>query len=185
LFISTDFVFDGKAGFCKEIDTVQAINYYGQTKVAAEKLVQLYKYDWSMVRIALVYGKPQLGRNNIVTLVKEKLERGEEYKVFSDQVRTPTYVEDVAVGILLMLQKNAKGIFHIAGQDVLSPYEIAIATAKYLKLDESLIKNITATDLVQPALRPAITNFNIDKAKNELGFTPISFKDGLRKTLEE
>jgi dTDP-4-dehydrorhamnose reductase len=183
LVVSTDFVFDGVTGFCTETDVVNAVNYYGQTKVAAEKLVQQYKYDWSIVRIALVYGKPQLGRNNIVTLVKEKLERGEEYSVFSDQLRTPTYVEDVAKGILLMLQKNANGIYHIAGQDILSPYEIAIATAKYLQLNESLIKNITAADLVQPALRPAITNFNIDKAKKDLGFEPISFEEGLKKTL--
>jgi dTDP-4-dehydrorhamnose reductase len=184
LLVSTDFVFNGVKGFCEETDIVEAVNYYGQTKIAAEKLVQQYNHHWSIVRMALVYGKPLMGRNNIVTLVKEKLENGETYTVFSDQVRTPTYVEDVAVGILLMIQKNVKGIYHIAGQDILSPYEIAIATAKYLKLDERLIKNITAKDLVQPALRPAITNFNIDKAKKELGYHPTSFEEGLRKTLE-
>jgi dTDP-4-dehydrorhamnose reductase len=184
LLVSTDFVFNGVKGFCEETDIVEAVNYYGQTKIAAEKLVQQYNHHWSIVRIALVYGKPLMGRNNIVTLVKEKLENGETYTVFSDQVRTPTYVEDVAVGILLMIQKNVNGIYHIAGQDILSPYEIAIATSKYLKLDSSLIKNITAKDLVQPALRPAITNFNIDKAKKELGYHPTSFEKGLRKTLE-
>lgn len=184
LLVSTDFVFNGKKGFCKETDTVESVNYYGQTKIEAERFVENYEYNWSIVRIALVYGKPQLGRNNIVTLVKEKLERGEEYTVYSDQVRTPTYVEDVANGILLMLQKNATGIYHIAGKDILSPYEIAIATAKYLKLNECLIKNITAADMKQTALRPAITNFNIDKAKKDLGFEPISFTEGLRKTLE-
>jgi dTDP-4-dehydrorhamnose reductase len=125
-----------------------------------------------------------LGRNNIVTLVKEKLEKGEEYAVFSDQVRTPTYVEDVAREIWLMLKKRVSGIYHIAGQDILSPYEIAIYTAKYLQLNENLIKNITAVDLKQPALRPTITNFNIDKAKKELGYQPISFKAGLKLTLE-
>jgi dTDP-4-dehydrorhamnose reductase len=185
LLVSTDFVFDGKVGFCKETDTTKAVNYYGQTKIEAEKLVKQYTYQWSIVRIALVYGKPQFGRNNIVTLVKEKLNNKEEYKVFSDQLRTPTYVEDVAVGIFLMLQKNAYGIYHIAGQDILSPYEIAIATAKYLDLDDFLIKNITSKDLVQPALRPAITNFNIDKAKEELGYKPNSFIDGLKKTMEK
>jgi dTDP-4-dehydrorhamnose reductase len=184
LLVSTDFVFDGKTGFCKETDAVQSVNYYGQTKIEAEKLVQQYSYHWSIVRIALVFGKPLMGRNNIVTLVKEKLEKGEEYAVFSDQVRTPTYVEDVARGIWLMLKKRVSGIYHIAGQDILSPYEIAIYTAKYLQLNENLIKNITAVDLKQPALRPTITNFNIDKAKKELGYQPISFKVGLKLTLE-
>lgn len=184
LLISTDFVFDGKVGFCKETDKVKAVNYYGQTKIEAENLVQQYSYHWSIVRIALVYGKPLMGRNNIVTLVKEKLENGEAYKVFSDQLRTPTYVEDVAAGILLILQQNENGIYHIAGEDVLSPYEIAIATAEHLHLNKSLIKNITAKDLIQPAQRPAFTNLNIDRAKAVLNFCPISFAEGLRKTLD-
>jgi dTDP-4-dehydrorhamnose reductase len=183
LLISTDFVFEGTNSFYTELDKTTAVNYYGHTKIEAEKLVQQYVHHWGIIRIALVYGKPFTGRNNMVTLVKEKLEKGEEYKVFSDQMRTPTYVQDVVQGILLMIQKNAKGIYHIAGQDVLSPYDIAVATAKYLQLDEQLIKSITAKDLIQPALRPAITTLNIDKARIELGYSPLSFEEGLRLTL--
>jgi len=64
-------------------------------------------------------------------------------------------------------------------------YQMAIATAEYLNLNKSLIKEVTAQTFSQPALRPAKTGFNISKAKNDLGFMPISFEEGLKKTLSK
>ncbi len=184
LLVSTDFVFDGIKGIYKEDDERKAVNYYGQTKIIAEDLVMQYPFNWSIVRTVLVYGKPLTGRNNIITLVKEKLLKGEEYNVFSDQVRTPTYVEDLANAIVLLIENNAKGIYHISGETVVTPYQMAIATAEFLNLNTSLIKEVTAQTFTQPALRPAKTGFDINKAKRDLGFMPVSFEEGLRKTLE-
>jgi dTDP-4-dehydrorhamnose reductase len=184
IFISTDFVFNGHKGMYNEDDERSAVNYYGQTKILAENAVMSYPLDWSIVRTVLVYGKPLTGRDNIITLVKQKLQAGEEYSVFSDQVRTPTYVEDLAKAIVLMIEKNTKGIYHISGQTVVTPYQMAVATAKFLHLDSSLIKEVTAECFAQPALRPAKTGFDIAKAKKELGFEPVSFEEGLKKTLE-
>jgi len=183
LLVSTDFVFDGEKGMYKEDDERKAVSYYGQTKIWAEDLVMQYPFAWSIVRTVLVYGKPLTGRNNIITLVKEKLQKGEPYNVFSDQVRTPTYVEDLANGIVRMIEKNAKGVYHISGETVVTPYQMAIATAEFLNLDKSLIKEVTAQTFTQPALRPDKTGFDISKAKRDLGFMPISFEEGLRKTL--
>jgi dTDP-4-dehydrorhamnose reductase len=150
----------------------------------AEDAVMEYEFDWSIVRTVLVYGKPQTGRVNILTVVKEKLEKGEEYSVFDDQVRTPTYVQDLVSAIISIIEKKATGLFHISGETVFTPYQIAIETADYLKLDKSLIKKITAADLPQPARRPLKTGFNIDKAKKELNFKPIPFSEGLKKSFE-
>ena len=60
---------------------------------------------------------------------------------------------------------------------------MTIKTAEYLKLDGSLIKKVTAASFNQPAKRPLKTGFIIDKAKKELGYEPISFEEGLKKTL--
>jgi dTDP-4-dehydrorhamnose reductase len=182
LFVSTDFVFDGHSGMYKEDDPPAPVNFYGQTKADAEKAVKEYKYEWGIVRTVLVYGKPVSGRSNILTIVKEKLENKQEYKVVDDQVRTPTYVEDLASGIVSMIEKKAKGIYHLSGKDIFTPYQMAIQAAQYLGLDASLIKRVTAADFSQPARRPEKTGFNIDKAVAELGFSPVSFEEGLRKT---
>lgn len=182
IYISTDFVFDGKKGMYTEEEEPAPVNYYGQTKYEAEEAVKEYEYGWSIVRTVLVYGQPATGKNNILVLVKEKLEKGEEYKVVDDQVRTPTYVEDLARGIVTIIDKKATGIYHLSGRDILTPYQMAVKAAEYLGLDTSLIKKVTAADFSQPAKRPAKTGFIIDKAKQELGYNPVSFEEGLRKT---
>ena len=182
VFLSTDFVFDGERGMYKEGDTPRPVNYYGRTKLEAEEAVKEYEHDWAIVRTVLVYGKNHSGHNNLLKIVREKLEKGEEYSVFDDQVRTPTYVEDLAKGIVSIIEKKATGVFHLSGKDILTPYQMAIKTAEYLNLDSSVIKKVTHTSFNQPAKRPLKTGFIIDKARKELGYEPISFEEGLRKT---
>lgn len=182
VFVSTDFVFDGKQGMYSEEDAPRPVNYYGRTKLEAEEAVKDYEHGWAIARTVLVYGKNHAGRGNILSIVKEKLEKGEEYNVVDDQQRTPTYVEDLAQGIVSIMEKKANGIFHLSGKDILTPYQMAVLTARHLGLNESLIKKITAADFSQPAMRPPKTGFVIDKAKRELGYEPISFEEGLNKT---
>ncbi|MFI5133868.1 MAG: SDR family oxidoreductase [Chitinophagales bacterium] len=182
IFISTDFIFDGETGMYKEDDLPNPVNFYGRTKLEAEEAVKGYDYDWTIVRTVSVYGKPFSVRGNILSVIKEKLEKGEEYKVFDDQVRTPTYVEDLTEGIVSIIEKKAKGIFHLSGTDILTPYQMACLTADYLGLNKSLIKKVIASEFTQPAKRPPKTGFIIDKARKELGFEPISFEEGLKRT---
>lgn len=182
IYLSTDFIFDGIRGMYIEEDTPGPVNYYGKTKLQGEALVHQYPFKNAIVRTVLVYGKPLAGRANILTVVKEKLENGEIYNVVSDQVRTPTYVEDLAAGIVKIIALKAAGIYHLSGADVLTPFDMAVKTAVYLGLDPSLLINVTASTFSQPATRPLKTGFIIDKAKNELGYSPGTFDEGLRKS---
>ena len=184
IYISTDFVFDGLHGPYKETDEPGPVNYYGTSKLAAEKSVMTSKIQWAIVRTVLVYGNILVGnRSNIISWVKENLENNRPIKVVSDQWRTPTYVEDLAKGILLVLEKKATGIYHISGGEGMSPYDMAVVTADYLHLDKSLMTKVNADTFTQPAKRPLRTGFIIDKAKKELGYQPISFKEALKKML--
>ena len=182
VFISTDFVFDGERGMYNEDDIPNPVNYYGRTKLEAEEAVKDYEFEWAIVRTVLVYGKNHSGHNNILKIVKEKLEKGEEYSVVDDQLRTPTYVEDLAKGIVSIIEKKATRIFHLSGKDILTPYQMAIKAAEYLQLDSSVIKRVTADSFSQPAKRPLKTGFIIDKARKQLNYDPLSFEEGLKKT---
>ncbi len=184
VFVSTDFVFDGERGMYKEDDKPNPVNFYGKTKGEAEDAVKEHPHEWAIARTILVYGKPQANRGNLLTIVKEKLEKGEKYNVVDDQVRTPTFVGDLADGIVAIVEKRATGIYHLSGADVWTPYQMAVTTAEYLGLDSSLINKVTAADFSQPAKRPPKTGFVIDKAKRVLGFKPMSFREGLKKTFE-
>lgn len=182
VFLSTDFVFDGEKGMYGEDDQPNPVNYYGATKLEAERRVEQYLYGWSIVRTVLVYGDPKAGRQNILTTVAAALRKGEEVSIFDDQVRTPTYVGDLARAIKTIIDKKATGIFHISGSDVRTPYQMAVETARHLGLNEKLVKKVIAGDLVQPAKRPPRTGFYLTRAKDQLGYEPTSFEEGLKLT---
>ncbi len=182
IYISTDFIFSGDNGPYRETDQPAPVNYYGETKLAAEQIVRQSKTNWAIVRTVLVYGNILSGtRSNIVTWVKENLEKENPIKVVSDQVRTPTYVEDLARGLQLVIEKNARGIYHLSGKEVLTPYEMAVQVADFFGLDKKLMEKVDASVFTQPARRPLKTGFIIDKAEKELGYSPLSFMEGIRK----
>lgn len=184
--LSTDFVFDGSHGPLDERAEPRPLSYYGQSKLASEELVRQSKLEWAIIRTILVYGvTSDMGRSNIVLWVKKSLEEGKQINVVNDQWRTPTLAEDLAVGCALASKKKARGIFHVSGSEMMTPYDIAIRTAEYFKLDKSLIHPTDSTKFKQPAPRPLKTGFIIDKAKRELGFEPHTFEQGLAIVAEQ
>lgn len=178
--ISTDFIFDGTYGPLDETAKPNPISYYGKSKLAGEEIVQKGNLDWAILRTVLVYGITQdMSRSNIVLWVKKSLEEGRTIQVVNDQWRTPTLAEDLAMGCLLAARKKAKGIYHISGDEIMTPHDIAIQTAEFFQLDKSLIKVTDSTHFRQAAPRPPKTGFIIEKAKRDLGYKPHSFVEGL------
>ncbi len=178
--LSTDFVFDGSSGLYSEEDSPSPISFYGWSKYAAEEVVKRSKCPWSIVRTVLVYGiTNDMSRSNIILWVKNSLEQQKAIKVVTDQFRTPTLVEDLAMGCYLVVNQKAQGIFHISGKDFLTPYEMAIKTADFFGLDKSLISQVDANNFTQPAKRPARTGFVLNRAVSVLGYNPVSFEEGI------
>lgn len=178
--LSTDFIFDGTQGPLDETAKPNPISYYGQSKLAGEEIVQKSKLSWTILRTVLVYGvTPDMSRSNIVLWVKKSLEEGKSINVVNDQWRTPTLAEDLAMGCLLAAKKKAQGIYNISGEEMMTPYDIAVQTAHFFHLDSTLIKVTDSTQLRQPAARPPRTGFIVEKAKRELGYRPHTFEEGL------
>lgn len=178
--LSTDFVFDGEAGPYKETDQPNPLSYYGESKYEAEKLVQKAKTKWSIARTIIVYGMVEdMSRSNIVLWAKEALEKGNPLTIVDDQFRSPTLAEDLAMGCWLIAEKQATGIYHISGKDVMSIIELVNRVADFYGLDKSIISPIKSSSLNQAAKRPPKTGFILDKAINDLGYSPCSFEEGL------
>ena len=108
--VSTDFVFDGSAGPYKETDVPNPVNYYGMSKLKAEQLIQKSGVNFAILRTMLLYGiTPAMSRSNIVLWVKDSLEKNKPIKVVNDQVRCPTFAEDLASACISAVMKDAKG----------------------------------------------------------------------------
>lgn len=179
-FISTDFVFDGKNGPYSESDDTNPINYYGETKVLAERAILNTTADAAILRTILVYGAiPDKSRGNLVLWAKSQLEQDIAIRVVCDQWRMPTWVDDLAEASLLVMRNNATGIFNISGEEMMTIEEAVVKIAETLNLNTSLITSIRAEDIGQANNRPRKTGFNLSKSKNDLGFVPTSFVESL------
>lgn len=139
--ISTDFIFDGTRGPLDESEKPNPISYYGESKLAGEIAAQRCNSGWAILRTVLVYGvTPDMSRTNIVLWVKKSLEEGKKINVVNDQWRTPTLAEDLAMGCMLAAKKKAQGVYNISGEAMMTPWDIAQATATFFNLDASLIQ---------------------------------------------
>ncbi len=184
IYLSTDFVF-GENGPHSEDENKGPLNFYGESKLQSEQLVLNSMHLASVVRPVFMYGKTWEGmKPTFLHWVKNNLEQKKPIKVVSDQWRTPTYVKDVCKGIQSIIERESGGIFHLAGKEILSPYDMAIFTAKVLQLDSTLIEKVTADTFPEPVKRAKRSGLKIDKAKIELDYNPISFEEGVRKTFE-
>ncbi|MCW3110557.1 MAG: family oxidoreductase [Segetibacter sp.] len=182
IYISTDFIFGENGPHAEDAET-GPLNFYGESKLLAEKLVMQSGKKYSIVRPVFIYGAAAQGmRASFLHWVKNNLEQKKQIKVVSDQSRTPTYAEDICKGIETIINKEATGVFNLAGKDILSPYDMAIKTAKVLQLDSSLIEEVTAETFPEPVKRAKRSGLKIDKAQRELGYNPVSFEEGVRLT---
>lgn len=178
--LSTDFVFDGETGPYSENDKPNPVSYYGMSKYKAETLVQECALNWSIVRTIIVYGVvDNMSRSNLVLWAKSALQKGEKINVINDQFRAPTLAEDLAEGCMLIADKKANGIYNISGRDTYSILDLVYQVADFWQLDKSLIQVVSSSTLNQPAKRPPRTGFILDKAINNLGYKPKSFREGL------
>ncbi|XOV92507.1 MAG: SDR family oxidoreductase [Bacteroidota bacterium] len=177
-YISTDFVFDGKQGNYLETDPPNPVNYYGESKLAAEKLVMASGIPWSIARTVLVYGiAHQMSRSNILVWIYNSLKNNQKIRVVTDQVRTPTFVEDLAMGSSLILDKHAEGIYHISGDEIMTPYELAIKVAEFFDFNKELIEPVDGSIFSQEGKRPERTGFRIAKARKTLDFSPKNIEE--------
>lgn len=178
--VSTDFIFDGENGPYDEEAAPQPVNFYGESKLAAEEAVRAAGGRWAIARTVLVYGTAHdYGRTNIVLWVRDSLRAGKELKVVDDQYRTPTLAEDLAQGCWRIAERDATGVFNISSDELLTPYQMALQVADYFGLDKALLQRVTAATFTQPARRPPRTGFIITKARRELGYEPHSFTQGI------
>ncbi len=185
IYLSTDFIFDGKQGMYTEDDQPNPLSYYGKTKLEAEEAVKEYECNWAIVRTVFVYAKPLYGRNSFITMIAEKIKKNESFNVANDQERTPVHAADLAKGISAMIQKKATGVYNICGNEVLTPYQMAIAAARYLGASHHRLVPVTQNELKEIAERPLKSGLCINKATSTLGFSPMNFDEGLKKILGE
>ena len=153
VYISTDYVFDGKAGPYVETDKPAPVNVFGEHKLASEYIVS--QLPNIIARTTWVYSHEQPGPGkNFVERLIASLAKGEEVRVPTDQFGTPTYAPDLAERLVTLAQAGETGLVHLAGTDWLSKYEFAMEVAGAFGLDYGCIRGLPTSALGQVAPRP-------------------------------
>lgn len=182
--ISTEYVFDGnKVGPYTEDDATSAIEWYGETKAMAEKVVTDSGINASIVRLAFPYRAKYDTKVDFIRKVKSKIENGDTLNLFDDQITTPTFIDDIAAGLKVFFDKKPTGIYHLVGSSSQSPYDLGIMVADVFNLDKSKINASKLADYLKTEnARPFAKNAALsnDKVKS-LGITMKTLREGLEE----
>jgi dTDP-4-dehydrorhamnose reductase len=164
---SSEYVFDGRSGPYAESDPVAPINEYGRQKVALESLARDHA-GHLVCRVSGVYGWSS-ARTSFVAQLVDRLRAGQRFRVPSDQVITPTPAPDLARAVVALVDRGARGTFHVAGPEVLPRPEFARRTALAFGLDEKGLEFVPTSDLGLAAPRPLNAGLLTDKLREVLG----------------
>ncbi len=175
---STEFVFDGKKGNYSENDRPNPVNYYGETKLGSE-LAALSVPGNAVIRTSTPYGLSGGGKK-FVNAAIEKLSRGEPVDAFSDFIRSPTLVEELAENFEVLLKKDFSGIINVAGDSQISMYGACLEIASVFGFDSSLVRESSGIAFPFAAKRPPNTGLDISLSKG-LGIKMGDFKSGLAR----
>jgi dTDP-4-dehydrorhamnose reductase len=151
LHVSTDYVFDGRAGRpYHEYDEPAPRSVYGASKLAGERAVrELNPRHW-IVRTAWVYHEETA---NFPRTMLELAERPDPVRVVADQVGSPTYAPHLAAAIARLIATGAFGTYHLAGSGQASWYELTCALFERLGIDRR-VDAVTTEEFPRPAERP-------------------------------
>jgi dTDP-4-dehydrorhamnose reductase len=185
LYISTDFVFDGAKEYYTEEDEPNPINWYGETKLRGEEILQESGADASILRISYPYRGHFPAKKDFVRVMIDKLQKKEPVTAVTDHIFTPTFIDDIALVIDDFLQRDLQGVYHVVGGSSMSVYDGIHMIAKTFGFDESLIHETTRSEFFRNrAFRPFTLALKNDKI-TELGIRMMSFEDGLKQIREQ
>ena len=149
--MSSDALFDGaRAGSYSESDDPSPITPYGEAKAAAERLVAEAHPAALIVRTSLIYGGAQPGPHEQLAL--DALTGQADVAFFTDELRCPIAVGDLAAALLELAPADQAGRLHIAGADVVSRYEFAQLVASAHGQDPARLR--AATSATSTVRRP-------------------------------
>ena len=177
IYISSDYVFDGENPPYRENDKCRPVNYYGETKLEGEEIVQKELDDFLIIRPTILYGfADEQDKTTYVTQVLEKLALAQPFGADTETVKYPILIDDVALAIKKLLELDEQGIYHVATQTPMTRYEWSQKIAE----EYGYSKDIIRKEIARPkAKKPR--NVLLDTSKIErLGITFVEVEEGLK-----
>lgn len=184
VYLSTDYVFDGKDNMRSETDIPNPVNFYGRTKLDGEIALSKSTSSYSIIRTSTPFGL-HTKKKSFPLWVKENLESKKEIPVLVDQFTSPTFVPNLSKMLIEVAIRQLRGTIHLAGSTRISRYEFARIIADKLHLDSSLLKPTKISEMKWIAHRPQDSSLNISKAMQILDNKPQTIESSLGNFLNQ
>ena len=177
VFLSTDLVFDGLKGSYTEMDAVNPLSVYAETKVLAEAVV-LRHAQHLVLRLSLNGGRSPSGDRGFNEEICLAWARGKVLDLFTDEFRCPIAANITADAIWELVDRKASGLYHLCGSERVSRHQIGELLAE---LHPELSPRIVAgsiRDYKGPPRAPD-TSMNCEKVEALLSFRLPGFSEWL------
>lgn len=182
LYVDTDYAFDGKKKSYTEEDTPNPLGWYAVTKSEGAKRV--VTSGGLVIRISNPYRANPVGKKDFVHKMLEWLQTGQVVTAPIDQIFTPTFIDDIAAALRVLVKLGASGIYHVVGSS-LSPFDAAQIIADVFGCNKKLIQQTTfATMFINRAPVPQYATLKNDKIQS-LGVTMHSFNEGIAEVKKQ
>src|SRR3990167_967750 len=186
IFISTDFVFDGSAGPYHEDDPtgpdLKKVSWYGLTKIEAENYIRENLANFLILRIAYPYRGRFTAKDDIAKRILRLYLKNQLYPMFSDQVITPTFIDDLFPAVKLLISSGQEGIFHLVSPRETTQFEFAKEVIKVFRGDLNKLKSGSIIEFLKDPSntpRPQNGGLKVDRIK-ALGFKPTDWQEGIK-----
>lgn len=177
---STDTVFDGEHAPYDEEARPGPVNFYAETKVAAEQIAAGLGAQSVIARLSLVVGLPVLGAgNSFLPRMIATFKAGNPVAATEREVRTPVDVITVGRALLELAAGDQHGMFHLAGRDRLNRFEIAQKIAVRFGFPKELVTAQAVAATPGRAARPRDVSLNPARTCARLETPMRSLDDGL------
>ena len=166
VFFSTDLVFDGRKGDYTETDAENPLHLYGETKAAAEQIV-LRNPRHTVVRTSLNGGLSRAGNRGFNEDLRIAWQAGRGMNLFTDEFRCPIFARETARAVWELVNQKRIGLFHVAGAEKLSRWQIGqLIAARWPQLNPKITPVLAANFPGPP--RALDTSLNITKVQKVL-----------------
>ena len=166
VFFSSDLVFDGRKGNYTETDAVNPLHIYGETKAAAEQIV-FKNSRHTVVRTSLNGGTSRTGNRGFNEDLRLAWQADRGVNLFTDEFRCPIFAGETARAVWELVNQRRTGLFHVAGAEKLSRWQIGqLIAARWLRLNPKITPGLAKNFPGPP--RALDTSLNITKVQNVL-----------------
>ncbi|MDG4809200.1 sugar nucleotide-binding protein [Micromonospora sp. WMMD1120] len=135
--VSSDALHAGRPTPYADDDPPTPVHAYGAAKAAAETAVRAIDPGAAVVRTSLILGEG----SKQIQLCRDAL--AGRAVLFSDELRCPVHVDDLAAAILELVVSSYAGLLNVAGPDPVSRAELGLLVAEWFGLDLAGLKTTT------------------------------------------